>query len=268
MVGRNVKDLYPRSERAVGEEILNIEGLAGLNTPQDVSLRINKGEVIGIFGLIGAGRTEFFRVLFGLDPVKKGRIRIALSEGAGTPHERWQQGVGMMSENRKEEGLIPGMSIADNITLSNLKGFGRFGLVVPGNQRKAVSKWIQNLDIRCHNPQQSINELSGGNQQKAVFARLLQHDVDIFLLDEPTRGIDVGSKAKIYEAINFLAGEQDERGNPKRAVLIISSYMPELLGICDRVAVMHKGSLSVLKNVDEIDEHQLMAAATGQTALA
>ena len=110
-------------------------------------------------------------------------------------------------------------------------------------------------------------ELSGGNQQKAVFARLLQHDVDIFLLDEPTRGIDVASKAKIYEAINNIAGEVDAKGKPRRAVLIISSYIPELLGVCDRIAVMHKGELSVIKKVGEIDEHALMAAATGQTVL-
>jgi ribose transport system ATP-binding protein len=207
------------------------------------------------------------RVLFGLDPVKKGKIRIAQYEGPGTPHQRWQQGAGMMSENRKEEGLVPGMSIADNITISNLRGFGRFNLIIPANQKKAVRKWIDRLDIRCNQPQQSINELSGGNQQKALFARLLQHNVDLFLLDEPTRGIDVGSKAKIYEVIDALAGEKDQKGEPVRAVLIISSYMPELLGICDRIAVMHKGQLSRVKNVNDVDEHQLMGAATGQSVL-
>jgi ribose transport system ATP-binding protein len=139
--------------------------------------------------------------------------------------------------------------------------------VLPRNQNKAVSKWIEDLDIRCNNPEQSVEELSGGNQQKAVFARLLQHDVDIFLLDEPTRGIDVASKAKIYEAINNLACEVDVEERPRRAVLIISSYIPELLGVCDRIAVMHKGELSVIKKVGEIDEHALMAAATGQTVL-
>ena len=268
MVGRNVKDLYPHSKRQFGEEILTIDDLAGKEMPQSVSLTIRRGEVLGIFGLIGAGRTEFLRVLFGLDQIKNGWIRIAQFEGPGTPHQRWQQGVGMMSENRKEEGLVPGMSIADNITISNLKGFGRFNIIMPGNQKKAVRKWIDRLDIRCHHAQQSINDLSGGNQQKAVFARLLQHNVDLFLLDEPTRGIDVGSKAKIYEVIDALAGERDQYDKPVRALLIISSYMPELLGICDRIAVMHKGQLSTVKNVNEVDEHKLMAAATGQSVLA
>jgi ribose transport system ATP-binding protein len=222
---------------------------------------------LGIFGLVGAGRTEFLRTLFGLDTVRKGKIKIAAYQGPASPQERWFQGVGMMSENRKEEGLALDMSIADNITLSKLRDFGWFGLVLPRNQNKAVSKWIKELDIRSISPEQSVTELSGGNQQKVVFARLLQHDVDIFLLDEPTRGIDVASKAKIYEAINNLACEVDAKGNPRRAVLIVSSYIPELFGVCDRIAVMYKGKLSVIKKINDIDEQALMAAATGQTVL-
>ena len=267
MVGRTVEELYPRSKRVAGENVLEIENLAGMNSPRDVTLNLRRGEVLGVFGLVGAGRTEFLRTLFGLDPVREGKIRIATYQGPASPQERWCQGAGMMSENRKEEGLALGMSIADNITLSKFRGFGWFGLVLPRNQNKAVSKWIEKLDIRCNNPEQSVAELSGGNQQKAVFARLLQHDVDIFLLDEPTRGIDVASKAKIYEAINNIAGEIDAKGIPRRAVLIISSYIPELLGVCDRIAVMHKGKLSVTKKINDIDEQALMAAATGQTVL-
>jgi ribose transport system ATP-binding protein len=268
MVGRDVYELYPRSKRTAGEEILKVENLAGIHLPKEVSLTLHKGEVLGVFGLIGAGRTEFLRTLFGLDLIKQGQIQIASFTGTGTPQERWRQGAGMMSENRKEEGLVPGMSIADNVTLSKLKGFGSMNLVFPHNQNKAVLKWIEYLDIRCSGPDQSIDELSGGNQQKSVFGRLLQHDVDLFLLDEPTRGIDVASKAKIYEAINKLACETDTKGQPRRGLLIISSYIPELLGVCDRIAVMSKGKLGVVKKVDEINEHYLMAAATGQTAIA
>ncbi len=267
MVGRNVHDLYPHSNRTSGEEILNIRQLEGIKMPRNVSLKINRGEVVGIFGLVGAGRTEFFRSLFGLDPIQKGEIKFVCYEGAADPPKRWLQGMGMMSENRKEEGLVKGMSIADNITMSKLNGFGSLGLIFPKKQHQSVQRWIGNLDIRCNGPEQSIDDLSGGNQQKAVFARLLQHDVDLFLLDEPTRGIDVGSKAKIYEAINQLAVDIDDKGRPRKAVLVISSYMPELLGICDRIAVMHKGELSELKNVDQVDKHSLMAAATGQAAI-
>ena len=173
----------------------------------------------------------------------------------------------MLSENRKEEGIIRTMNIADNITMSNLHGFGPWPIVFSGIQQQAVIKWIDQLDIRCSGPEQSIDDLSGGNQQKVVFARLLQHDVDLLLLDEPTRGIDVGSKAKIYEAINQLSVLENENGDPCKSILMISSYMPELIGICDRIAVMYKGHLSPLKKVEELNEELLMSAATGQTDL-
>jgi ribose transport system ATP-binding protein len=267
MVGRNVNELYPKSKRFRGKEILEIHHLAGFNMPKDVSLKVNRGEIVGIFGLIGAGRTEFFRSLFGLNPVRKGDIKIAVYRGPANPGERWKQGVGMMSENRKEEGLIKNMSIADNITISDLKRFGPIGLIRTKVQQESIGQWIEELDIRCHGPEQSIDELSGGNQQKALFARLLQHGVDLCLLDEPTRGIDVGSKSKIYEVINKLVLEKDEQGLPRKAVIMISSYMPELLGICDKIAVMYKGELSTLKSVSELNEQMVMAIATGQKAL-
>jgi ribose transport system ATP-binding protein len=257
MVGRAVKDLYPRSKRMPGEALLTVKDIAGIKKPLSASLILYRGEVLGIAGLVGAGRTEFIRALFGLDPVRRGEINIGTFRGTALPVQRWQQGVGMVSENRKEEGLVLNLSVADNITLSNLKGLGPFNLIMPARQSAITDQYIQKLDIRCQAPFQKMNELSGGNQQKAALARLLHHNVDILLLDEPTRGIDVASKVKIYQVIDQLA-------LAGKAVLMISSYLPELLGICDRIAVMHRGILSNARPVRELTEHQVMLAATGQ----
>ena len=174
------------------------------------------------------------------------------------------QGAGILSEDRKEEGLALALSIADNVTLSKLKGFGPLGLVLPGRQDKAAKRWIEELGIRCRSPKQSVLSLSGGNQQRVALARLLQHDVDVFLLDEPTRGIDVAAKALIYKLIDKLATGSPAEGRKPKAVLMVSSYLPELLGVCDRIAVMCRGRLGPTHPIDQVDEHKLMLEATGQ----
>jgi ribose transport system ATP-binding protein len=262
MVGRNVKDLYPRSARQRGEKVLEINQLAGKVKPQNASLTLHRGEVIGIAGLVGSGRTEFLRTLFGLDPIVAGDVTIhAVSTSTSTPAKRWQQGIGMLSENRKEEGLALNLSIADNITLSSLKNFGRFGTVSPTLMNQRSSKWIEKLGIKCQSPTQKIAALSGGNQQKAALARLLEHEVDILLLDEPTRGIDIAAKARIYEAINEIVTDPTK----PRAVIVISSYLPELFGICDRIAVMSRGALTRAVPVDEITAEDVMRVATGKS---
>ena len=165
--------------------------------------------------------------------------------------------MGLLSENRKEEGLALPLSIADNITLSQLDELGPANLVLPSRQHKAGQKWIERLAIRCQHPGQPVQSLSGGNQQKVALARLLHHDVDILLLDEPTRGIDVAAKAVIYQIIDDLACQN-------KAVLIVSSYLPELMGTCDRIAVMCRGKLSPARCVAELNEQELMLEATGQ----
>jgi ribose transport system ATP-binding protein len=255
MVGRDVRDLYPRSPRKPGEVVLEIDDLAGRKgKPRSASLQIRRGEVVGIAGLIGAGRTELLRTLFGLDAVKHGRVRVAAFSGNASPNRRWRQGVGMVSEDRKAEGLALGLSIADNLTLSKLGA-----VVSPGRQARASRNWIERLGVRCRSPWQLVGALSGGNQQKVAVARLLHHDVDVLLLDEPTRGIDVGSKAEIYRII-------DELACAGKAVLMVSSYLPELLGVCDRVAVMCRGVLGTARPVATLDEHQIMIEATGAGA--
>lgn len=254
MVGREVTDLYPRSPRVAGEAVLEVADLAGVGNPVSASLTLHRGEVLGIAGLVGAGRTELLRTLFGLNPVRRGEITLGVHTGPASPARRWAQGMGMVSEDRKNEGLALALSIADNTTLSRLPR--RAGWALPRRQREATQPWIEALKIKCTGPNQPVGALSGGNQQKVALARLLHHDVDVLLLDEPTRGIDVGSKAEIYRLIDDLAG----RG---KAVLVVSSYLPELLGICDRVAVMCRGHLGPARPVGEIDERRVMAEATG-----
>ncbi len=256
MVGRKVEELYPRSRRDSGEIVLEVKELAGADKPRSASLQLHCGEILGIAGLVGAGRTELLRAIFGLDRIRSGAIRIAMMQGAALPAFRWSQGVGMVSENRKAEGLALELSIADNLTLSNLPS-----LVVPAKQNGSSANWIARLGIRCRAASQKIRDLSGGNQQKVALARLLHHDVDVLLLDEPTRGIDVGSKAEIYRIIDQLAASG-------KAILMVSSYLPELLGVCDRIAVMHRGVLGEARAANELDEHLIMLEATGAGAAA
>jgi ribose transport system ATP-binding protein len=263
MVGRDVHDLYPRSQRTPGEDLLVAEDVAGLGKPQFASLQLRRGEVLGIAGLIGAGRTELLRTLFGLNPVKRGTIRVGVHSGPASPRTRWSQGMGLVSEDRKTEGLALGLSIADNLTLSRLRGLGPAGIVLPRRQQAAARRWIDRLAIKCRTPIQSVGNLSGGNQQKVAIGRLLYHDVDLLLLDEPTRGIDVGSKAQIYRLIDELACGAPTSGRKPRGVLMVSSYLPELLGVCDRIAVMCRGRLGPARPVGQTNEQEIMREATG-----
>jgi ribose transport system ATP-binding protein len=251
MVGRQVEDLYPRSDRAPGEAVLDVCDVAGKSKPTRASLTLRCGEVLGIAGLVGAGRTELLRTVFGLDAVRSGKVRVAAYTGPASPSRRWAQGVGMVSEDRKGEGLALNLSIADNLTLPRLPA-----ITSPAAQSESSRRWIDRLGIRCRTPGQPVGDLSGGNQQKVALARLLHHDVDVLLLDEPTRGIDVGSKAEIYRTIDDLA-------RAGKAVLMVSSYLPELMGVCDRIAVMCRGVLGPARPVAEVTEHQIMVEATG-----
>jgi ribose transport system ATP-binding protein len=175
----------------------------------------------------------------------------------------------MLSENRAAEGLAAGLSVADNITLSRLDDLGPAFLVYPSRQTAAARRWIDRFGIRSRGPRQAVGELSGGNQQKVAIARLLHHDVDLFVLDEPTRGIDVGSKAQIYALLDALAAGSDPGLTPARprAVLMVSSYLPELLGMCDRVAVMCRGRLGPARPTSEWTEHSLLMEASGAQAV-
>jgi len=260
MAGRRLAELFPRVAHEPGEVVLEVSELAGLCSPRSASLALRRGEILGLFGLVGAGRTELLRCLFALDRVRRGEVRVAgVAAPAHAPRERLAQGIGLLSEDRKEEGLALSMSLADNATLSRLAPFARGGWIRRSSQTAAAARWIERLGIRCGHPSQPVRELSGGNQQKVALARLLHHDVDVLLLDEPTRGIDVASKAEIYRLMGELAASG-------KALLVASSHLPELLGVCDRIAVMHRGVLGEVRAAEERDEHALLdEAARGRS---
>lgn len=251
MVGRDVEDMYPRSARTSGEVVLSVAGLSGAVKPLEAGFELRRGEVLGIAGLVGAGRTELLRAIFGLDPVRRGTVRVGASEGFGHPAHRWRQGLGYVSEDRKEEGLALGLGIDENVALADLPRFLTPRRISAGAERHADRMGVKRREIG-----QPVGDLSGGNQQKVALARLLHHDADVLLLDEPTRGIDVGSKAAIYGVIDQLAANG-------KAILVVSSYLPELLGICDRIAVMASGRLGAARPVAERDEREILAEALG-----
>ncbi|HVY45519.1 MAG TPA: sugar ABC transporter ATP-binding protein, partial [Minicystis sp.] len=256
MAGRPVAQLFPRSARTPGDVVLAVRDLAGTRAPKRASLELRRGEVLGVAGLVGAGRTELVRAIFGLDAVRGGQVKVGAYAGPASPWRRLEQGVGMLSEDRKGEGLAVGLSIADNMTLSRLEGLGPGPLVVASREEEVARALVTRLGVKCRGPAQKVSELSGGNQQKVAIARLLHHDVDVLLLDEPTRGIDVQAKAQIYELVDGLAAAG-------KAVLVVSSYLPELLGIADRIQVMTRGVLGAPHDARTTDETTLLREATG-----
>jgi ribose transport system ATP-binding protein len=256
MVGQKFTELFPRVEHAVGAPVLTLDGLKGRGMASPVGMSLARGEILGVAGLIGSGRTELLRTVFGLDAVEGGTIVVSGTELAGKrPWTRIRNGLGLLSEDRQGEGLALGLSVADNMTLSDLAPYRRRGLLGLRRQRQAVADWIGKLKIKAKGPAQKVLDLSGGNQQKVALARLLHQKASVLLLDEPTRGIDVVSKSQIYEWIGGLAREG-------KAVLFVSSYLPELLGICDRIAVFHRGALVASRPASAWDAAGLMAAAT------
>jgi ribose transport system ATP-binding protein len=257
MTGREVKDLYPRTVHMPGAVVLEVKAAVSAPRLKRASVQVRTGEIFGLAGLIGAGRTDLLRTIFGLDDLDAGEVCIvgALANRS-SPRDRWQQGVGFLSENRKEEGLMLNQSIADNLTLTKMETFGRFGWVNRDRQKSIAQRWVGELRVKCRDAAQSIGELSGGNQQKVAIARLLEHPARIFLLDEPTRGIDVGSKAQIYQLVSELAAAG-------KAVVLVSSYLPELLGLCDTIGVMCRGELTAIRPRADWNEADIMRVATG-----
>jgi ribose transport system ATP-binding protein len=263
MVGRSLTEQFPRTPHHLGAPVLELQRLVSDDLPRGVSLTLHRGEILGVAGIVGAGRTELLRAIFGLEEVRKGTIKVLHGsdwiEGRSfTTRQRIGQGLGLLSENRKEEGLALIQSIADNLTYTRLQPYGFWGWLHLGQRRRAVLDWLARLRVRCSGPDQNVGELSGGNQQKVALGRLLHQEADVLLLDEPTRGVDVGSKAEIYRLIGELAAQG-------KAILFVSSYLPELLGVCDRLAVMTRGRLSAARPIEEWAPDQIMAQATLQT---
>lgn len=259
MVGRAVSEVYPRRQGGGGPVALRVGDLSGMDKPQAVSLELARGEILGLAGLVGAGRTETVRTLFGLDRMKSGWVEIKGDRVARPdPRHQIQRGVGFLSEDRKGEGLMAHRSLADNLVLPDFKPVSSGGFVSSRRLKRVADRWIDRLGIVVRDAEQSVGELSGGNQQKVLLARLLHQQADILLLDEPTRGVDVGSKIEIYR----LIGELAEKGC---GVLFVSSYLPELFGVCDRIAVMHRGRLAGIRPTADWNENEIIrVAASGK----
>ncbi len=258
MVGREMKDIYPSRQPKLGEPLLEIKDLAGRDKPRSASWTLRRGEIYGIAGLVGAGRTETLRACFGLDPIVQGSLTIeGVLSTAGSPRKRLRQGMGLLSENRKEEGLLLNRDLADNLTLTHFGPFTRAGLIARGKQLDAAQHWIEKLQVKTQGPTQHVGELSGGNQQKIAIGRLLHHQADILVLDEPTRGIDIGSKSQIYQLVDQLALQG-------KAIVFVSSYLPELLGVCDTIGVMCRGHIRASRPASQWTEQTLIEVAVGQ----
>jgi ribose transport system ATP-binding protein len=256
MAGRSIEKLFPRVPHEIGEPILSLDGLTGRRIPRDVSLQVRCGEILGIAGLVGAGRTELLRTLFALDPVRSGKVRVGSIIPAATPKARIKAGLGLVSEDRKAEGLAQNRSVADNLTYSRLAPYSRWGWLNLRRRDRVARDWIARMAIKARGPDQAVRELSGGTQQKVALARLLHQDAEVLLLDEPTRGIDVGTKAEIYRWIGQLAAAG-------KAVIFVSSYLPELLATCDSIGVMSRGRLREIRPVSAWTEEQVLTCAIG-----
>ncbi len=261
MVGRSVQDLFPRRDPtpSAGPTLLAAKALSGPPALLSANLTLRSGEILGIAGLAGSGRTRLVRGLLGLEPFHSGSLRVGQVDLDATrlsPGRQIRFGLGYLSEDRKGEGLALSMSIADNVTMTGFASVSRWGwlnLVRQGAQAKRAAGPLQ---IKARSVWQPVAALSGGNQQKAAIARLLHQNAEILLLDEPTRGIDIGSKAHIYHAIAGLAAAG-------KGVLLVSSYLPELFGLCHRLAVMTRGRLSETRPTGEWSPESVLRTALG-----
>ena len=261
MVGRSHQNLFPQRSHATGtaEPILEVRNLALPPLLKSASFDLRRGEILGIAGLMGSGRTQLLRAIFGLERPASGTVTInkkLLNSGRYTPAMRLMEGFGYLSEDRKGDGLTLNLSVADNTTITKFSSCSRFGWIDLSKQKRQTEELVEELKIKTHNVKQTVGSLSGGNQQKVIVARLLHQDADILLLDEPTRGIDIGSKAQVYETIADCARQN-------KAILMVSSYLPELFGMCDRLAVMSRGRLSEAKPIDQWTPESVLQAAIG-----
>jgi ribose transport system ATP-binding protein len=260
MVGRPLENLFPaRSRRSSKPEdtILDVRELSAPPDLKHASFHLQRGEILGIAGLMGSGRTELVRTIFALAGATTGSIDVKGKTAAarnGTTALRLFQRFGYLSEDRKGEGLALTLSLADNVTMTRFAACSRLGWLNVSRQRAQTQALLNSLAVKARHPEQAVASLSGGNQQKIAVARLLHQDADILLLDEPTRGIDIGSKAVVYRTIAECA----EKG---KTVLMVSSYLPELFGMCDRLAVMSRGRLSPARPISEWTPESVMQAA-------
>jgi ribose transport system ATP-binding protein len=257
MVGREVAGVFPPRREPSGELILEVREVTRQPWLKKVSMNVRRGEIVGLSGLVGAGRTELARVIFGADRAESGDIRFEGKplHGHG-PDEAIRRGIGFLTEDRKSLGLLLNMTVRENVTLANLTRVARAGFVSRAEERDRIAPLVRDLRVKTPSVEQGIDSLSGGNQQKAILARWLFTESRFLIFDEPTRGIDVGAKAEIYQLIVDLAAEG-------KSVLVISSELPEILGLCHRIYVMREGEIAGEFAGAGASQEQLLATAMG-----
>jgi len=257
MVGRELGEMYPKEEVPRQEVVLRVKGLSRDNELRGIELELYKGEILGLAGLVGAGRTLLARAIFGIDPIDKGEIWIdAQKVDIDSPQKAIALGMGFVPEERTAQGLFLGMAVRQNITISALDKLCRLGFVNFREAKRLAQGYVQRLDIRTPNLQQRVRNLSGGNQQKVIIAKWLSLNPKVLILDEPTRGIDVGAKAEIHALMSQLAKQGV-------GILMISSELPEIMGISDRILVMHEGQLVGEFQRGEASQDEIMLYAAG-----
>jgi inositol transport system ATP-binding protein len=257
MVGRALDNVFPpKTKRTVGETVLDVEGLSNGSKFTDINFQLRAGEIVGFAGLMGAGRTDVVRALFGLDPFSAGVVRVhGKKVKIRNVQDSISLGIAMLSEDRKRYGIIAIRSVRENVGLSCLKRFFRGGYLHKKLEKKLIASICDRMRVKTPSLETAVDALSGGTQQKVVFAKWMLRDPDILILDEPTRGIDVGAKYEIYKIMLELAGDG-------KGVLMISSELPELIGVCDRIYVMSKGRITGELSADEFDQERIMKYAT------
>jgi ribose transport system ATP-binding protein len=257
MVGRSIEQLYPREQTDAGVAVLTVDGLSRNGVFEDVSFQVRAGEVVGVAGLVGAGRTEVARAVFGADPYDTGTVHVAGSRlRRNDVNAAVSAGIGLVPEDRKGQGLILDASVEENLGLVMLRSATRVGLVDRARQHQAAARIAGQLGVRMAGLGQHVRTLSGGNQQKVVIGKWLMGQSKVLILDEPTRGIDVGAKVEIYRLVNELTAAG-------AAVLMISSDLPEVLGMSDRILVMAQGRIVGELAADKATQDNVMALAVG-----
>lgn len=257
MVGREIKDIWGWRGRELSDTIrLSVDAISGAKLPEKFSMDVRGGEILGLFGLIGAGRSELLRLIYGADKRNSGNVKVdGQLIAANSPRKSIEAGVMLCPEDRKSDGIIQGRSIEDNIAISSRRNFSPAGIISPSKEAKLADRIIEQLRVRTPSRKQDIVNLSGGNQQKVILGRWLsESDVKVLMIDEPTRGIDVGAKSEIYELLYGLA----EQGI---AIVVVSSELPEVMGISDRIIVMCEGRIANSMERTAFDEQKILSAA-------
>ncbi|MWB97136.1 sugar ABC transporter ATP-binding protein [Agromyces seonyuensis] len=256
MVGRDIAQLFPKEPAEIGEVVLEVAGLTRAGVFADIDFEVRAGEIVALAGLVGAGRTEVARAVFGIDAYDRGSVRLLGAQvRARNPQAAIDAGMGFVPEDRRKQGLVMDLSVTRNVSLTLRNTLARFGLINGARERREAAEWSQRLQVKTGSPDYAVSTLSGGNQQKVVLAKWLATEPKFLIVDEPTRGIDVGTKSEVHRLLSDLAG----RGI---AILMISSELPEVLGMADRVLVMHEGRITARLDRADATPEAVMHAAT------